>query len=88
MIEESKMQRGFAYILFAWGIGVFWLTVGESVTHMLLDVLKLNVHPTPATGQLDGIIAIITVIAGAQSGTKWIQYKREKDCMMPRRSEE
>ncbi len=88
MIEETKIQQAWALVLRICGLAVLWLAVGESVTHMLLDIFKLDVHPTPATGRLNGIVAIITIIAGAQGGTKWIQYKREKDCMLPRKGEE
>lgn len=80
MIEESKFNRSLAWILFICGIGVFYLTIGESVLHQIYDILGLGVHPVQNTGRLNGLIAIITVIVGGQKGGQWLNYKRERDC--------
>ncbi len=88
MIEETKIQQAWAWVLKICGLAVLWLAVGESISHMILDILKLDVHPTPNTGRLNGVVAIITIIAGAHGGTKWIQYRRERDCIMPKREYE
>ncbi len=80
MIEESRFNKSLSWLLIACAIGVFWLAVGESVVHITLDVLGLNVHPIQNTGRMNGLIAIITVIVGGQKGGQWLNYKRERDC--------
>ena len=82
---ETKIQRAFAFILRACGFSIIWLAIGESVTHIVLDIFKMNVHPPVSAGRLNAILGIITVIAGMYGGTKaakgWIDYKKEKDCV-------
>lgn len=84
---ETKIQKAFAFILIACALSIIWLAIGESVVHITLDVLKLGVHPTVNSGRLNAILGIITVVAGMYGGTKaargWMEYKREKDCVIP-----
>lgn len=83
MLEESQIQKALAWILFICGVSVAYLAFGESLLHLLCDVLKINVHPATSTGRMNGIVAIITVIVGGHGGAKWLNYKREKDCILP-----
>lgn len=84
MVDETKIQRAFGRLINICAVAVFWLTIGESVIHILLDVLKLNVHPVVNSGRLNAILGIITVVAGMYGGTKaakgWIDFKREREC--------
>lgn len=82
MIEETKIQKAFAWILFMCGAGLGYLAIGESLIHIVCDVIGFSVHPTPNTGRMRELVAVITVIAGAQGGAKWLSYKHEKDCML------
>lgn len=80
-MPETKIQYAFAWLLFICGCGVGYLSFGESLLHVLCDVMGWKVHPVTNTGRMQGLVAIITVVAGAQSGVKYIDYKRDRDCV-------
>lgn len=89
--NESTIQRACAWILFICGIGLAWLSVGESVTHIVLDCLGMDVHPSPQTGRMGNLVAVIGTIVGAYGGTKigkdYINYKRERHCTLPHKDD-
>lgn len=88
MIEESKLSRSFAWLIFICGIGVGYLAVGESLIHVLCDILQLGVHPPQSTGRMESLVQIIGIIAGFAGGAKWLNYKRAKDCILPTQEEQ
>lgn len=83
---ETKIQRAFAFILRACAWSIIWLAIGESVTHIALDVLKMDVRPVVNSGRLNAVLGIITVVAGMYGGTKaakgWMDFQREKHCTL------
>lgn len=85
MIEETKLHKACAWILFICGISILYIAVLEPIVHILLDMFNYNVHPVSNTGRMSSILGIITVIVGShvgmKTGERYISYKRDKDCI-------
>ncbi len=89
MIEETKIQRAFAWILFVSGIGIGYSAFGEDIIDKVFQIFGIvfkDKHDPSAI--LPSLLGIVTAIAGAQGITKgakgWLDYRRERDCRMPR----